>query len=192
MRKIILASASPRRKKALAGTRLKFIVQPSSFKENLKLKLKPVELVKVLSRGKAEAVAKKHKNAIVIGADTIVLFGQEIMGKPYTIKKAKAMLRKLSGKAHFVVSGFTIIDSKTGKILSRAAITKIFFKKLNKREIDGYVKSGQSLDRAGAYDLSGLGSVFVKKIEGDYTNCSGLPVGELVKELNKFGVEILK
>lgn len=189
-RKIILASSSPRRKELLAKTGLLFSVEPSGYEEDMGLKLDPIALANVLSAGKAEGVARNHKNAIVIGADTFIAHNGRVLGKPHTQARAKAMLKSLSGKAHSVITGFTIIDTKNGKRISRAVESKVYFKKMSDREIDAYIKTGEPLERGGAYAIQELGSVFVEKIEGDFFGVMGLPIFELVKELAKFGISV--
>jgi septum formation protein len=190
-RKIILASSSPRRKELLAKTGLKFVVDPSDYEEDMSLKMKPIEIAKVLSRGKAESVAKRHENAVVIGADTFIAYKGELLGKPHTPGKATAMLKKLSGKAHSVITGFTIIDTKTGKTVSRAVESKVYFKKMTPREIAAYVKTGEPLERAAGYAIQEIGSIFIRRIEGDFFGIMGLPVYELVQELKRFGIDII-
>lgn len=191
MRKIVLASSSPRRRELLNKTGLKFVVDPSDYKEDMTLTMKPLEIAKVLSRGKAESVAKRHKDAIIIGADTFIAYKNELLGKPHTPEKATAMLKKLSGKAHSVITGFTIIDATTGKSVSRAVESRVYFKKMTPREIIAYVRTGEPLERAGGYAIQELGSVFIKKIEGDFFGIMGLPVYELVQELKHFGVDVV-
>jgi septum formation protein len=189
MRKIVLASTSPRRKELLQKTGLPFIVDPGDYEEDMTLKLKPIDLAKVLSQGKAESVVKRHKDAIIIGADTFVAHAGQVLGKPHTPKRAMAMLKELSGKAHYIVTGFTIIDTKTGRKVSRAVTAKIYFKKINAQEISKYVGTGEPLEKAGAYAIQERGSAFIKKIEGDFFGAMGLPIFELVKELKSFGVD---
>ena len=191
MRKIILASTSPRRKELLAKTGLKFRVVPSDYEEDMSLKLPPKELAKVLSMGKAEAVAKKYKDAIVIGADSFISFHGHVLGKPHTRARAKAMLALLNGKMNEVVTGFSIIDTRTGKHISRVVVSRVYLRKMTGREIDAYVRTGEPLERAGAYSAQERGSVFVKKIDGDLFAAIGLPVYDLVSELRKFGVDML-
>ena len=157
----------------------------------MKENLPPHSLAKKLSRGKAEAVAKRHKNAIIIAADTIVVFSQEVMGKPSSKKDAKAMLKKLSGKINLVITGFTIIDTKTGKTISKSIETKVHMKKLSPKLIETYVNSKEPLDKAGSYAIQGLGSILINKIEGDYLNIVGLPLAPLASALKKFGVKVL-
>jgi septum formation protein len=190
MRKIILASTSPRRKELLAKTGLRFVVRPGTYEEDMMLALKPTELAKLLSRGKAESVAKSYKNAIVIGADTFVVFGNKVLGKPHTAARARATLGMLSGKCHSVITGFTIIDTKSKKAISRAVVTKVYFGKLSSREISAYIKTGEPLERGGSYAIQERGSVFVKKIDGDFFNVMGLPINALMEELKKIGVVI--
>jgi septum formation protein len=190
MRKIILASTSPRRKELLAKTGLRFRAVPSDYEEDMSLKLSPKELAKVLSMGKAEAVAKKYKDAIVIGADTFIAFKNEVLGKPHTPERARMMLKKLNGKANSVITGFSIIDTKTGQRVSRAIVCKVYFRRMTDHEIDAYIKTGEPLERAGAYAVQERGSVFVRKTEGDFFTIMGLPIYELVQELKKFGIEV--
>ncbi len=190
MKTIILASASPRRKELLEKIILKFDVEPSDYEEAFNTHLIPHELVKTLSREKAEAVARKHRYAVIIAADTIVVLGGKIMGKPHSATEARKMLRALSGKPHAVITGFTIIDAEKNKTLSKSVETKVYLKKLTLKEIDAYVKSGEPLDKAGAYAIQGVGSVIVERIEGDYYNVVGLPLSALSDGLKEFGIDI--
>jgi len=130
MKKIILASASPRRKELLEKIGLGFEVEPSDYAEEVRLDLKPHELAKAISRGKALAVASKHQNAIIIAADTFVVCRDKIMGKPRTEAEARQMLRAISGRAHSVITGFTILDAGENKILSQAVETIVHVKQL--------------------------------------------------------------
>jgi len=140
---------------------------------------------------KAQAVASKHKNAVVIAADTFIVFKGKTIGKPNTEAEAREMLAKLSGNPHAVVTGFTIIDADKNKIVSKSVATKVHLKKLTPSEIDAYVKSKEPMDKAGAYAIQGLGAAIVDKIEGDYFNVVGLPLCELVESLKEFGVHVL-
>jgi len=191
MKQIILASTSPRRREILEKTRIKFKVVASDYEEDMNLKLNPKELAKELSCGKARAVIKKYKNAIIIGADTFVVLNNKLLGKPHTTEEAKKMLRKVSGKTLSIISGLTVIDSSNGKKISKATETKVYIKKLTTSEIDDYVASKEPLDKAGAFAIQDLGSTFIKRIEGDYLNAIGLSLYELAKVLNKFNVNIL-
>ena len=191
MKTIILASASPRRKLLLEKIGLIFEVEPSNYEEDMPLRLEPHGFAQKLSLEKAKAVASKHKNSIVIAADTLIVFGGRILGKPHTKKDAREMLEAISGKYHNVITGFSIIDTGINKTLSRSVETKVYIRNLTLAEIDAYVKSGEPLDKAGAYAIQGLGSVFVEKIDGDYYNVVGLPLSALTEALKEFGINIL-
>ena len=188
MRKIILASASPQRKEILRKTGLNFSICTSDYKEDINLSLKPRALAKFLSRKKAESVAHKYKNAIIIAADTVIVFKNRLLGKPHTDKEAEKMLNMLNGKAHSVITGFTIMDTASKKILSRSVETKVYFKNLGRKEIKAYVRSKEPLGKAGAYAIQGLGSVFIERIHGDFLNVVGLPLRALTESLKKFGI----
>jgi len=191
MKTVILASASLRRKELLGKIGLKFEVEPSNYEEDITPKLKPHELAKSLSFEKAKVVASSHKNALVIAADTFIVFKGKILGKPQTETQAKKMLETINGKPHSVITGFTIIDTENNKAISKSVETKVYIRKLTPDEIDAYVKSGEPLDKAGAYAIQGLGSVIVEKIEGDYFNVIGLPLSALADSLKEFGINIL-
>ena len=191
MRTIILASASPRRKELLERIGLKFEVEPSNYEEEMHSELEPHELAQKISLEKAKVVASKHKNAIVIAADTFIVFGGKILGKPHTENEARKMLKTINGKPHSVITGFSIIDTAKNKTLSKSVETKIYIRKLTTAEIDAYVKSKEPLDKAGAYAIQGLGAVIVERIDGDYFNVMGLPLSALMEALKEFGVNIL-
>jgi septum formation protein len=192
MRKIILASASPRRKEILKITGLDFTVCKSEYKEDLNLSLKPRELARFLSRKKAEAVAHKYKKEIIIAADTFIVFRNRVLGKPRAEKEAEKMLSMLSGKTHSVITGFTIIDTDSTKIISRSVETNVYFKNVSDEEISSYVRSKEPMGKAGAYAIQGLGALFIKKIDGDFFNVMGLPLYALSESLKEFGVNVLK
>jgi septum formation protein len=191
MKRIILASASPRRRELLEKIGLGFEVEPGAYVEEVRSNINPRELAKAISRGKALAVASKHQNAIIIAADTFVVCRGKIMGKPKTEAEAKEMLQAISGGSHSVITGFTILDMDEDIILSQAVETIVHIKQLSLEEIDAYVRSGEPIGKAGAYEIQGLGSVIVEKIEGDYFNVVGLPLSSLAESLKKFGVYIL-
>lgn len=191
MKRIILASASPRRKELLEKIGLKFEVEPSNYAEDMHSKLSPDEVARSISLEKAKAVAGRHKNAIVIAADTFIVFRGKILGKPNTQAEAKRMLMTLKGKSHSVITGFTILDSDQNKVLTKSVETIIHIRNLTSEEVDAYVKSREPLDKAGAYAIQGLGSVIVEKIEGDYFNVIGLPLSALVEGLKEFGIRVL-
>jgi len=190
-RKIILASASPRRREILDKTGLKFSVDAGEYEEDMELGLKPHRLARFLSAEKAKTIAVKYTNALVIAADTFIVFRGKLLGKPHTEEEARRMLVLLNGKSHSVITGFTILDTKTKKKLSRSVETKVYFKKMTEQEIESYVATGEPLDKAGAYAIQGIGAVIVRKIEGDYLNVVGLPLNSLIEALKKFGVAVL-
>ena len=191
LKKIILASASPRRKELMKKIGLKFEIEPANSEEATGFVKDARRLVRKLSRDKAEAIALKHRNAIVIAADTVVLLEDNILGKPGSRAEAGRMLRSLSGKSHTVITGFTIIDTGKKQVLSKSVETKVYMRELEQKEISAYVKSGEPLDKAGAYAIQGLGSVFVERIEGDYFNVVGLPLCALSESLKEFGINVL-
>jgi len=191
MRRIVLASASPRRKQLLEQIGLRFEVEPSDYEEDIAPGSEPHEMAKKLSLGKARAAALKHRKALIIAADTFVVFGDRILGKPRTNAEAREMLRALNGQAHSVISGFTILDTETGKVVSRSVETRVHMRKLTLREIDSYIRTEEPLDKAGGYAIQGRGAVLVERIEGDYFNVVGLPLSALADALREFGIKVL-
>lgn len=190
-RKIILASSSPRRKELLSSVGLSFRVVPSNIDEKLNPRHKPQRQAEELSLQKALAVSKKYDDAIIIGADTLVVIDDDILGKPVDFRKTKQFLKKLSGKKHQVVTGFTIIDTKSRNRVTKSETTDVYMKKLTKREIDQYIIKEETTDKAGGYAIQGIGCVLFERIEGDYFNIVGLPLYKLSEELKKFKIFIL-
>ena len=157
-KKLILASSSPRRKELFQVLGVKFKIVPSQIKkEEINRDLSPKDYVRKLSYLKALDVASRTLNAIVVGADTIVVFKNKILGKPQTKKKAIEMLKKLSGKIHLVITGITVIDTATKQTAQDTVTTKVKFGKLDKNLITKYVLTGEPLDKAGAYGIQGKG-----------------------------------
>lgn len=184
--KYILASMSPRRKEILESMGLEFSVEPSDVDENIGVS-DPVLLVKELSLLKAANIASKHtgEDALIIAADTVVALKGDILGKPEDETDAKRMLEMLSGETHSVFTGYCVSDAKSGKTVSKCAETKVSFRKLTGEEIDEYIKSGEPMDKAGAYGIQGGAGKFVLSTEGEYTNVVGLPkeaLANLLKE----------
>ncbi len=190
MQPIILASSSPRRYDILKRAGISFTAEDGGYQEDLTLPLPPTELVVYLAEGKAQAVAVRHQDALVIGADTVVVKGGQVFGKSLSDAQAREMLLKLRGEVHSVYTGFAIIDTKTGRKVGRAVETKITFRMLSDEEIDSYVATGEPLGKAGGYAIQGAASRFVEKIEGDMDNVVGLPLQALLEELAKFGVAV--
>ncbi|MFC1955155.1 Maf family protein, partial [Chloroflexota bacterium] len=191
MKTIILASASPRRKALLEKIGLIFEVEPSDYQEDMPLGLEPHDLARNISLEKARVIAGRRHNSVVIAADTFIVFDGRILGKPYREQDAQEMLGAISGKCHSVITGFSIIDTGEHRTVSKSVETKVYIRKLTLAEIDTYVKSGEPMDKAGAYAIQGLGSVFVEKIDGDYYNVVGFPLSALTEALKEFGINIL-
>ncbi len=183
--KIVLASSSPRRKELLRKTGLDFESEAPNFEEDMGLDLPPKALAEHLSLGKARSLASKYKDALIIGVDTFVVLDKELLGKPKHADDARAMLRKLSGRGHSVISGLSFVDTVKGTEMSVSEETKLFFKNLSENEIDEYVASGEPLDKAGSYGIQGIGRAFVEKIEGDFFNVMGVPMKRLIAILNE-------
>jgi septum formation protein len=185
---IVLASASPRRAELLESAGIVFKVVPGDIDETPLPNEDPVAHVLRLAEGKAREVASRAEGRFFIGADTIVLCNREIMGKPRDAEDAKRMLRKLSGRAHQVITGYAVIDKKTYRNKSRTVSTDVVFKKLSDEEINAYVQTGCPMDKAGAYAIQGGAAYMVERIDGSYTNVVGLPLCEVVESLRGFGL----
>ena len=196
MSRIILASQSPRRRELLAQIGVSFTVEVSDTDENVS-GTDPAAIVQELARRKALAVASHHAGeaVTVIGADTIVVYEGEILGKPKDPDDARRMLRELSGNAHQVYTGVCVIDMSSdrnrenikglrpdNREISFAERTDVFVAPLTDAEINAYIKTGEPFDKAGSYGIQGTFARHIEKIEGDYTNVVGLPVGRLWRE----------
>jgi len=188
---IILASASPRRRELLEQIGLPFRVIPSSFDESAVKGTEPMALAEALALGKARAVADGVRSGIVIGADTLVVRAGAILGKPRDDADAARMLRLLSGGWHEVVTGIAVIDAASGRERSAREVTRVKMRDLTAAEIAAYVASGEPADKAGAYAIQGLASLFIERIEGCYANVVGLPVFHLAALLREFGIDPL-
>jgi septum formation protein len=191
MKKIILASGSPRRREILENIGLTFTVVESNYEEDMTLESDPQELAKHLSCGKARDVARHQADSIVIAADTFVVLDHHRLGKPHTPQKAKDTLRMISGKVVQVITGYTIIDAETKNMISESVKTDVHIKDLSSDEIDAYIDTGEPLDKAGAFGIQGHGALLIKEIHGDYFNVVGLPIFALMESLKEFGVKIL-
>lgn len=183
-KKIILASASPRRRELMQQMGLEFEVITSDCDENIGI-CSPDEMVRELSKRKAVAVAKKlDYPSIVIGADTIVSESNRILGKPKDSEDAVNTLLSLSGKTHSVFTGMTVTDKV--KTITEVVETKITFSELTRAEAEAYVATKEPMDKAGSYGIQGIGGVFIERIDGDYYSTVGLPICALRKILNSF------
>ena len=191
-KKIILASRSPGRKEVLEMIGLEFEIQTSNYEEDMTQDLSPAEMVETFSLGKTQDVASRNPNAIVIGADTVVVFKNEIMGKPKDSGDALRMLHLYNGNIHKVLTGYTIIDSEKHRSIARVVETEVKFRNLDDSEIEAYVATDEPLGKAGSYTIQSRGSALIEWIKGDVYNVIGLPVGQLVEDLKQFGIEVLK
>lgn len=191
--KIVLASASPRRSELLSQVGIEFEIIPSHIPEEPLDGETPAEHVMRLASQKASDVAGRVAAGRVgtakwvIGSDTVVIIDGEILEKPEDHMDAIGMLKKLSGRDHKVITGYAIINSSSGEEVKRAVETAVKFKRLTDEEIEGYVHSGEPMDKAGAYAIQGLGSFMVEGIVGSYSNVVGLPVCQIVNDLEALG-----
>ncbi|HEY8465083.1 MAG TPA: Maf family protein [Bacillota bacterium] len=191
MKQLILASASPRRAELLRQIGLNFKIVVSNVSEDLPPQTTtPEQLVVALALAKAKAAADRVREGVIIGADTVVLLGNQVLGKPASPAEAATMLKALSGKRHQVFTGIAIFEPVTGKLATDYAMTEVVLRPLAPAEIQAYVATGEPLDKAGAYGIQGLGAVLVERIEGCYFNVVGLPLGKLVAMLQGFGISI--
>ena len=180
---VILASQSPRRKELMGLFHIPFTVRVSDADETMDPALSPAEAVALVSRRKAEAVSRKQDD-VVIAADTIVVCGGQILGKPKDAADASRILHLLSGRDHQVMTGMTMLRGDVCKTVTE--ITDIHFRALSDREIDAYIRTGEPMDKAGAYGIQGGAALFAERLQGDYYNVMGLPVcrlGQLLREI---------
>ncbi len=185
MRQIILASQSPRRKMLLEQVGIEFIVHAAQTEEKWNTECSITEAIEQLAYEKAKAVSSHYPQGIVIGADTMVCLDGECLGKPKSPQQAKAMLQRLSGRTHQVITGVSIMTNDVCDCFH--CVSEVTFYELSEQEIDAYIASKEPLDKAGAYGIQGKGAVFVAKIVGDYYNIVGLPIAMLVRRLRAFG-----
>lgn len=183
MKHIILASASPRRKEILELADLEFDVMPSDAQE-ITTKTAPNEVVMELASIKAKDIYKKsEKQSMIVGADTVVAYQGQILGKPTDEADAKRMLTMLSGQTHEVYTGVCVIED--GKTKTFYEETKVTFYEISDEQIDYYIKTGEPMDKAGSYGIQGKAAVFIKGIEGDYYNVVGFPIARFLQEIRK-------
>lgn len=180
---IILASASPRRTELLSLIHIDHKVIPSTIKENIDYSMTPESIVKSLAEQKASDVADRYPNDVVIGADTIVVINNEILGKPKNYEEAFKMLSMLSGNTHKVITGVCIIHNKKKIIFS--CTSNVEFSQMSTEEIKEYISEENVYDKAGSYAIQGIGAKYIKKIDGDYYNIMGLPLNLLYQTLKE-------
>jgi septum formation protein len=174
--RLILASASPRRRELLRAIGVAFRVVPSCVDEIPREGESPAGFVRRAAREKGEEVASRHPDAYVLAADTIVVEGGEILGKPKDLREARGMLIRLSGREHEVHTAVFLSRKETGYRDGVCVTTRVVFRGLTAGEIDGYLRTGESADKAGAYAAQGAGNLLIDRISGSYSNVVGLPM----------------
>ncbi len=185
---LVLASASPRRRRLMSMLGLPFTCVASGADEDIP-PCAPEEMVQELARVKAFAALPLVRSpSVIVGADTIVLLDGEIMGKPKDEKDARSMLGRLQGRTHAVLTGLCVLNSENGDYILDYERTEVTFAEMTEEEISGYVSTGEPMDKAGAYGIQGLCAVYISRITGCYYNVVGLPLHRLAKMLKKFGV----
>lgn len=184
----ILASASPRRRDLLHSVGLDFDVSASGISETARAGESPDEAAKRWAMEKAQFVARAHENRWILAADTIVALGGVIFGKPAGPDEAESMLRQLNGRSHDVITGMCLMHRGRGAVRVQSVRTLVQFRDVGRDEILAYARTGEPLDKAGAYGVQGMGAFLVRSIQGSYTNVVGLPLCETLEWLLKEGV----
>ena len=188
---IILASASPRRTELLTQMGVSYRVIPADVDETVDQPLSPAEMVRELAFRKASAISALYPSALVIGADTLVAYGEHILGKPNSSEHAFEMLSLLNGKCHDVYTGVALICSAGNINITSSECSQVCFRQVDQQLLRRYIATGEPMDKAGAYAIQGHGAVLVEKVVGCYNNVVGLPTALLSGYLEKLGVELL-
>lgn len=183
---VILASSSPRRRDLLTLVGIKHSVKPADIDESLRLGELPEAYAERLSRGKAETIAKLNLTSLVIGADTIVVIDDIVLGKPKDVGDAERMLGMLSGRSHTVMTAVAV--SHLGNTVSSVELVDVTFRSVGDEEIRSYVATGEPMDKAGAYGIQGYGATIVRRIDGDYFAVMGLSLVHLVALMGELGI----
>ncbi len=183
---VILASASPRRRELLTLVGIAHTVKPADIDESLRLDELPEAYAERLCRRKAEAIAESNKTSLVIGADTIVVIDDVVLGKPRDVGDAERMLGVLSGRSHTVMTAVAV--SYLGRTVSSVELVDVTFRSINEDEIRRYVATGEPMDKAGAYGIQGYGATIVRRIDGDYFAVMGLSLVRLVALMAELGI----
>ncbi len=183
---MVLASQSPRRRELLALVGIPHAVLPADIDESVFEGELPVPHCERLARTKAAALAERHPDAVVIGADTIVVVDGSILGKPRDSGEAASMLRRLSGRTHTVFTAIAV--SLAGETRSDVVEVEVTFRALSDETIDAYVATGEPMDKAGAYGIQGYGATIVERVHGDYFAVMGLPLGRMTELLRDLGL----
>lgn len=185
--RFILASGSPRRHDLLDLIGIRHEVVPANIDESVRGRESPAKHAERLAREKASVVAARDPQSVAVGADTIVLIGKKILGKPANSVDAGSMLKLLSGREHTVVTAVAVARGK--KVVSAVEEVSVTFRELSDDEIDAYIATGEPMDKAGAYGIQGYGATIVERIDGDYFAVMGLPLVKLVSLLGEVGIE---
>lgn len=189
---IILASGSPRRRQLLEQVGIAFTVAPSQAEEAVDVsRLAPAVQARALAQAKARDVSQGYPDQIVLGADTIVVAGSEVLGKPADGAAAAAILERLQGRSHEVITGVALVHAATGRELVAHEATTVWIRPLTTAQIWRYVNSGEPMDKAGAYAVQGRAGALVERISGCYYNVVGLPLPRVVRMLEELGMEVL-
>lgn len=184
--KIILASKSPRRAEILRMIGINFKIKPSNIKEEINPYIDKNAIAIAISKTKAKKISNKYPDRLIIGADTIVVLGEEIFGKPKNVEESKRMLKALSGNSHKVITGVTLANKNYALIKSFSEVTKVFVKKIPTKQIEYYACNFATFDKAGGYGIQEWFSVWIEKIHGCYYNVMGLPVSKFYKHFRDF------
>lgn len=184
-RRLVLASASPRRADLLRQAGLSFETRPSGIEETARPNEPAGDLAERLAREKAAAAAAHPSPALVIAADTLVVLGDDILAKPRDPDEARAMLSRLAGRIHEVITGLAIRTLPEEEYHTERVVSRVEFAPLTTAQIDWYVSTGEGADKAGAYALQGIGALIIRSVEGSYTNVIGLPLERLYPHLRR-------
>ena len=188
--RLVLASSSPRRMEVLSRSGLRFDVVRPGIDEVPPVPMPPIRYVQWAAEAKARAVAKRVRNALVVGADTEVVLDGKVFGKPMDRLHARRMLRALSGRTHVVYTAIHVIDAASGDTTHGYSRTRVTLRRLSDRQIDAYVRTGEVQDKAGAYAIQARGRSLVRKIEGPFDNVVGMPMHLLRRLLREYGVSL--
>jgi septum formation protein len=180
---LILASASPRRRELMQQAGFSLRIEKPDVPEVRRRGEKPTAFARRLAAEKAAVIGRRHPESVILAADTIVVLGRRVLGKPRDAAEARRMLRALSGQTHRVITAFALLAPS--RCLLRSVSTQVTFRSLSRGEIDAYVASGDPMDKAGAYAIQGGAAGMVRSIRGSYTNVVGLPVAEVLQALHE-------
>lgn len=190
MIKLILASKSPRRKEILEGFGFQVEIDVEEVEE-VSLKKEIADKITEIALKKVEAVAERRPDEYVVGADTVVVVDEEIIGKPKDEEDVCMILKKLSGRSHKVITAYALINKKKNLVHTDYEITDIRFTELTEEDIAWYISTGEPMDKAGAYGIQGKGAAFIERMEGDFFSTMGFPLGKFVRDLKKIGINLL-